>query len=398
VRGRIENGISVFRGIPYGAPTGGEARFIAPEPPRPWGGVRDALKFGDQCPQNAPPPVPAWASWAVNTGESEDCLVLNVWTPAVGDGKKRPVMVWIHGGGYSVYNGSAAVYDGTRLCQRGDVVVVTLNHRLNLFGYLYLAELGNGYFVDSGNAGQLDLIAALTWVRDNIEAFGGDPGRVMIFGESGGGGKVSALLAMQGAKGLFHRAAIQSGPGLTAIPKAAATETARAVRAAGKRPPGVQVLATRKTLPGLRDLEKAAVVHGGGRPHRRDLSDGLLVKTNHLALVGVEEAVRRARRRARPGEPVEVEVRTATEALRAARAGADALLLDNSSPSRAEHVVRALSTAGLRSGLSVELSGGLTPARLRRYRGVGADAASLGGLTHSAPALPFHLRLRPVRG
>lgn len=232
VSGEVEDGISVFRGIPYGSPTGGGARFMAPQPPKPWSGVREARRFGDQCPQVAAPPTPVWSSWAVATGESEDCLALNVWTPGVGDGKKRPVMVWMHGGGYSVFNGSAAVYDGVRLCQRGDVVLVTLNHRLNLFGYLYLAELGGPRFTDSGNIGQLDLIAALQWVRDNIEAFGGDPGRVMIFGESGGGGKVSTLMAMPAAKGLFHRAAIQSGPGLKGISREAATATARAVCAA----------------------------------------------------------------------------------------------------------------------------------------------------------------------
>ncbi len=175
-----------------------------------------------------------------------------------------------------------------------------------------------------------------------------------------------------------------------------ATATARAVRAArGSRPP-LEVRATRKTLPGLRDLEKAAVVHGGGHPHRRDLEDGLLVKTNHLALVGLEAAVRRARARARGGEPVEVEVRSAREALRAARAGADALLLDNAPPARARRIVRALEAAGLRRGRTIELSGGLTAENLGRYRGVGADAASLGSLTHSAPALSFHLRLRPL--
>ena len=175
-----------------------------------------------------------------------------------------------------------------------------------------------------------------------------------------------------------------------------ATATARAVRAARGGRRALRILATRKTLPGLRDLEKAAVVHGGGLPHRRDLSDGILVKSNHLALVGVEEAVRRARRRARPGLAVEVEVRSVAEALRAARAGADALLLDNAPPRRARAIVRALARAGLRNGLSVELSGGITAEALPRYRSVGADAASLGALTHSAPAVPFHLRLRPL--
>ncbi|HUZ12445.1 MAG TPA: carboxylesterase family protein [Caulobacteraceae bacterium] len=232
VSGELQDGINVFRGIPYGAPTGGGDRFMPAEPPRPWGGVRRATRFGDQCPQLPPPPITAWASWALATGESEDCLVLNVCTPGLADGKKRPVMVWMHGGGYSMLNGSSPVYDGVKLCRRGDVVLVTLNHRLNLFGYLYLAELGGPRFADSGNIGQLDLIAALQWVKQNIAAFGGDPDRVMIFGESGGGGKVSTLMAMPAARGLFHRAAIQSGPGLTAIAPAAATALARKVCAA----------------------------------------------------------------------------------------------------------------------------------------------------------------------
>ena len=172
-----------------------------------------------------------------------------------------------------------------------------------------------------------------------------------------------------------------------------ASATRRAVDAArGARRP-LEVWATRKTLPGLRDLEKAAVVHGGGRPHRRDLSDAVLIKNNHLALVPLREAVLRARARARPGERVEVEVRSRLQAVAAARAGADALLLDNVPPKAARAIVRALERSGLRRGRFIELSGGITPERVRRYRSVGADAVSLGGITHSAPALPFHLTL-----
>ncbi len=176
-----------------------------------------------------------------------------------------------------------------------------------------------------------------------------------------------------------------------------ATETRRAVDAArGSRRP-LEIWATRKTLPGLRDLEKAAVEHGGGRPHRRDLSDAVLIKNNHLAVIPLTEAVTRARARARRGERVQVEVRTAIQAIAAARAGADALLLDNASPHRARAIVASLERAGLRRGRWVELSGGITPARVALYRSVGADAVSLGGLTHSAPALPFHLTLRATR-
>jgi len=171
-----------------------------------------------------------------------------------------------------------------------------------------------------------------------------------------------------------------------------ATATARAVARAGP----LAVWGTRKTAPGLRDLDKAAIRHGGGVPHRRDLSDGILVKNNHLAVVPLEVAVARARRAARQGEPVEVEVRSPGEAVRAARAGADALLIDNRSPRAARAIVRALAAAGLRRGRRVELSGGITPATIGRYRRSGADAASLGSLTHSAPALPFHLTLHPV--
>jgi nicotinate-nucleotide pyrophosphorylase (carboxylating) len=173
-----------------------------------------------------------------------------------------------------------------------------------------------------------------------------------------------------------------------------ATETARAVRAAGARPGALEVWATRKTLPGLRDLEKAAVRDGGGHPHRRDLSDAILIKNNHLVLVPLPEAVARARASSRKGERVEVEVRSAAQALAAARGGADVLLLDNANPERARRIVRALARSGLRRGRRIELSGGITSERLARYRTVGADVASLGSLTHSAPALRFHLSVR----
>ena len=200
VRGAIRAGVHVFKGVRYGAPTGGRNRFMPPVAPTPWTGVRDALEYGAAAPQSRSHPV-----------SSEDCLFLNVWTPGLGDGGRRPVMVWLHGGGFSSGSGSSPTYDGVNLCAKGDVVVVTINHRLNIFGSAYLAELAGDEFAGSGCAGMLDIVGALEWVRDNIERFGGDPGRVTVFGESGGGRKVSTLLAMPAGKGLFHRAIIQSG-------------------------------------------------------------------------------------------------------------------------------------------------------------------------------------------
>jgi para-nitrobenzyl esterase len=227
IRGSITEDIHVFKGIPYGASTAGANRFKPPQPPAPWSETRDALEYGDQCPQM--PPTGGNESPDDTTPTSEDCLVLNVWTPGLRDGKRRPVMVWLHGGGYVSGSGASPLYDGTRLAKRGDVVIVTLNHRLNVFGHLYLGELGGAEYADSGNVGQLDIVLALQWVRDNIEEFGGDPGRVTVFGESGGGGKVGTLMAMPLAKGLFHRAILQSGFGITAIPSADATKTAEGV-------------------------------------------------------------------------------------------------------------------------------------------------------------------------
>jgi para-nitrobenzyl esterase len=231
VRGTSSNGIHSFKGIPYGASTAGANRFMAPVKPKAWSGVRDATRYGHQAPQNmhftdvlAPQADPS-------EGFDEDCLVLNVWTPGLNDGRKRPVMFWIHGGGFAQESGSWPWLDGTALARRGDVVVVTINHRLNIFGYLHLADIGGEKYAASGNAGMLDLVAGLQWVRDNIAQFGGDPSNVMIFGESGGGAKVCTLLAMPAAKGLFHRAAIQSGSWLRCTPREEAAATAKAVLA-----------------------------------------------------------------------------------------------------------------------------------------------------------------------
>ncbi|WP_419254366.1 carboxylesterase/lipase family protein [Caulobacter sp. ErkDOM-YI] len=214
VRGASAEGVHVFKGLRYGGDTGGARRFMPPVKPQPWTGVQDALTYGA-------------ASMQTGKGEdgetlSEDCLFLNVWTPAkadkrgLADGARRPVMVYIHGGAYNGGSGGSPLYDGSRLAKRGDVVVVTVNHRLNAFGYLYLPRIFNDPSVaDSGNAGQMDLVLALEWVRDNIAAFGGDPGNVTVFGQSGGGAKIATLMAMPTAKGLFHRAATMSGQQVT---------------------------------------------------------------------------------------------------------------------------------------------------------------------------------------
>lgn len=221
VRGYIYKDIVTFKGIPYGASTAGANRFMPPQEPEPWDGVRLALNYGDMAPQPIPydkyPESPsAFADNWNYFDASEDCLRLNVWTPAL-DGQKRPVLVWFHGGGFS--SGSAIEqdgYGGENLARYGDVVVCSVNHRLNAFGYTDLSKVGGEKYKHSGNVGILDLIAALRWVNENIDNFGGDPGNVTIMGQSGGGSKVSIVAAMPAAKGLVHKAVALSGNSVNA--------------------------------------------------------------------------------------------------------------------------------------------------------------------------------------
>ncbi len=234
VRGFVRNGVSVFKGIPYGDTTAGANRFLPPQPVTPWTDVRPALAWGPVSPHG---PRAGW----INQEEqflyqwddgfaTEDMLRLNVWTPAANDGRRRPVLVWIHGGGYA--SGSSQElrpYDGERLAREHDVVLVSMNHRLNVFGFLDLSQIGGEKYAQSGNASMLDLVQALEWVRDNIGNFGGDAANVTIFGQSGGGGKVTTLMAMPAAQGLFHKAVAMSGSFIGAATRESSNQLARAV-------------------------------------------------------------------------------------------------------------------------------------------------------------------------
>jgi para-nitrobenzyl esterase len=256
VRGSAQGGIHAFKGIPYGASTAGANRFQPPRPAEPWAGVRDALGYRGRAPQwqAAPTRHAGMATFLgpVDTSpETEDCLSLHVWTPGL-DAARRPVMVWLHGGAFHFGSANRAVTDGANLARRSDVVVVSVNHRLNILGHLHLADLGGERYAHSGNTGVLDLVAALEWVRDNVGHFGGDPGNVTIFGESGGGGKVSVLLAMPAASGLFHRAVIQSGAAL----RVSTRERANALAAAALQ----QLEVTRDALDRLHTIPAARLV------------------------------------------------------------------------------------------------------------------------------------------
>ena len=233
VQGIANGRVKEFKGVPYGAPTGGANRFMPPKPPTPWKGVREAIGYGQISPQTPADlssdysMMIAWDRHVGPGGMGEDCLNLNIWTPSVNDHARRPVLVSFHGGGWATGSGNGPMYDGAQMARLGDVVVVTVNHRLAAFGYSHLADLGaSADFASAGVCGVMDMVASLAWVRDNIERFGGDPGRVMVFGQSGGGSKTSTLLATPSAKGLFHRAAVQSGSTLRQATRPEATAEA----------------------------------------------------------------------------------------------------------------------------------------------------------------------------
>lgn len=262
IRGLQLDRVQAFKGVPYGASTAGPRRFQPPLPAAPWTGVRDTFTLGPRSPQGRASYVAEWQPLTGTEAPGEECLHLNVWTPSATTGGARPVMVWLHGGGYTGGSPGAIPYDGANLARRHDVVVVSITHRVNAFGFLYLAELGGPRYADASNAGMKDIIAGLEWVRDNIARFGGNPRNVTIFGQSGGAGKVSTLLGMPAAQGLFHRAAAQSGSAVTSMPAPTATRNAEAFLARlGVKPAELDKIAT---LPLAQLIDAVQPGNGGG--------------------------------------------------------------------------------------------------------------------------------------
>ena len=301
LRGAFSNGVYSFKGVHYGASTEGSMRFLPPAPPQPWTKVAEALNYGDLAPQNLSSATGSDIRVAMGDifgpGKiGEDCLVLNVWTPSLHHGGKRPVMVWLHGGGYTGGSDGAPTYDGTNLARKQDVVVVGINHRLNVFGYLYLGKLGGAKYADSGNVGMLDCVLALEWVRDNIAHFGGDPGNVTIFGESGGGGKVSVLMAMPPAKGLFHKAIVESGSTLRVSTADEADAAARKFLAQLKiapehvddlaKVPINDMLAAMRAMTGPNAIRLGPVVDGRSLPRQPFDPDAPAQSANIPMLIG----------------------------------------------------------------------------------------------------------------
>ncbi len=299
VRGASADGVCVFKGVHYGASPEGAGRFLPPTPPQPWTDVADALQYGTMAPQFLSSATGSDIRIAMGDifgpgGVGENCLVLNVWTPSVTHGK-RPVMLWLHGGGYTAGSSGAPTYDGTNLARKRDVVVVGINHRLNIFGHLYLGKISEKY-ADSGNAGMLDCVLALEWVRDNIARFGGDPNNVTIFGESGGGGKVSVLMAMPPAKGLFHKAIVESGATLRVSTADEADAAARKFLAQLKIAPDHvddlqklsmnDLLAAMRAMTGPNSIRLGPVVDGRSLPRQPFDPDAPAQSANIPLLIG----------------------------------------------------------------------------------------------------------------
>src|ERR1700723_3596116 len=297
VVGLSANDVCTFKGIHYGASLEGAMRFM---PPKPWSETAEALDYGDLAPQNLSGASGSDIRVAMfdifGPGKvSENCLVLNVWTPSLTRGR-RPVMVWLHGGGYTGGSDGAPTYDGTNLARKQNVVVVGINHRLNVFGYLYLGKIGGAKYADSGNAGMLDCVLALEWVRDNIAHFGGDPNNVTIFGESGGGGKVSVLMAMPPAKGLFHKAIVESGSTLRVSTPDEADAAARKYLAQLKiatdrvddlqKVPMEDMLAAMRALTGPNSIRLGPVVDGRSLPRQPFDPDAPAQSANIPMLIG----------------------------------------------------------------------------------------------------------------
>jgi para-nitrobenzyl esterase len=302
LRGVRAGSVVSFKGIPYAADTGGVNRFMAPRPVAPWTGVRDALRYGDRCPQRAAQLPSAWAWYPSTEGAlGEDCCVLNVFTPDLDAGASRPVLFYIHGGGFSRNAGQGRALDGSNLAKFGNAVVITVNHRLNIFGYANLGHLDQE-FADAASAGQLDIIAALQWVKANAEVFGGDAGNVTVFGQSGGGSKINTLMAMPAATGLFHRAINMSGSSAFVLRPARDTEfvTDHLLRTLdiGKHNlrkiqevPAERLLAAHyTTLKALHAEDSAPVIDGRHILHGPLTPEGLAMHASIPLLFGVTES------------------------------------------------------------------------------------------------------------
>ncbi len=231
LRGVMAGGVAIFRGVRYGAPTSGRNRFMPPQPVQKWAGVKDALKLSDSAPQVQADRRSPYADLIMfdlqPAGPGEDNLAINIWSPDLSQQAKKPVLVVLHGGGFYGGSGNSVGMDGEAMARFADAVVISVNHRLGAFGYLHLAEFGSNEFASSGNVGMQDIVAALKWINENIAGFGGDPSRVLVYGQSGGGAKTSTLLAMPSAHGLFHRAGVMSGSALKMMPAEIATRNAK---------------------------------------------------------------------------------------------------------------------------------------------------------------------------